>query len=141
MRRFASILLACALSSCAFDHYKATSATGNTVEETYASAGGTASIKRSDGSSFVHDHQASFKDAVQGGVTVAGGLASASVSKAQTASNNAKDLGLAKIGAHKEIALSKIQAASQASAARATNFGSLIGNGSINAANLGTLKK
>lgn len=77
------------LASCVMYQHEAQSKSGNYERDLVVSIGGTSSQKGADGSTFVHDHQASFKDAAQGAVTVAGGLAAASVSKAKTASDNA----------------------------------------------------
>ncbi len=129
MNRLVSLLCVplLGLASCVVDHYKATSSSGNTVEETYASVGGTASLKRSDGSSNVHDHQASFKDAVQGGVTVAGGLAAASVTKAQEAAKVAS----AKVAARAATSQAKIAGDVAKQAAQSANFGKLIDSGTF----------
>jgi hypothetical protein len=77
------------LDACVVYQHEAQSKSGNYERDLIVSVGGTSSQKGADGSTFVHDHQASFKDASQGAVTVAGGLAAASVSKAKTASDNA----------------------------------------------------
>lgn len=77
------------LSSCTFDQYEATSASGNHVKETLINPGGTGSIKRSDGSSLVYDNQTSWRDTTNMVTTVAGGIVVGNVSKAKTASDNA----------------------------------------------------
>jgi hypothetical protein len=77
------------LEGCVVYQHEAQSKSGNYERDLIVSVGGTSSQKGADGSTFVHDHQASFKDAAQGAVSVAGGLAAASVSKAKTASDNA----------------------------------------------------
>lgn len=69
----AAIFLCLALCSCEINHYKATSATGNTVEETNLQAGGTRSNRRSDGSSYANDYQASFQQFMQTAGVLAGG--------------------------------------------------------------------
>jgi hypothetical protein len=77
------------LASCVTDNYEAHAANGNWVKENYNSLAGTSSVKRSDGSSLVHDHQASWKDFMQFAGTAVAGLSTASVSKAKNASDAA----------------------------------------------------
>lgn len=64
-------LLCLLLSSCvAYDHY-ASSKSGNVEHDRLFSLGGTSSQRGADGSSFVHDHQQSLRDA---GVAIAAGI-------------------------------------------------------------------
>lgn len=84
-------LVALALSSCVYYKHDATSASGNHETDVIASLGGTSSQRGADGSSFVHDHQQSFRDGAVAVETIAGGIVSGNVTKAVQASNNAKD--------------------------------------------------
>ena len=76
--RAALSLLMCLCSSCSFYQHEASSASGNRVKDMIVKVGGTASMRSSDGSSFVSDDQASFRDLT----TAAVGLAAAGASKA-----------------------------------------------------------
>src|SRR5438552_2905931 len=59
------LLINLLLCGCVGYEHIAVSKSGNYERDRIISLGGTSSQKGADGSSFVHDHQASFKDAVQ----------------------------------------------------------------------------
>jgi len=120
------LLFAFALASCAYDDYEATSATGNHVKERHVAVGGTSSIKRSDGSSLVEDLQTSFRDGTNMALGVSGGMASASVSKAKTASDNATAVKQAGIASKITLGQQKLANDAAANAAKAANDQALI---------------
>lgn len=79
----AFLLLSLCLSSCVYYDHEAVSSTGNREKDRIVSLGGTSSQKGADGSSFTHDHQASFQAGMQTVGTYGTGLLANSVLKAK----------------------------------------------------------
>lgn len=93
------IILAVVLSSCVVYEHTAHSSNGNVERDRMISFGGTASHQGADGSSYAHDHQASFQHATQaigayGAGLISQGMAKAKEATAQLTSNNATQVQL-----------------------------------------------
>jgi len=114
-----------AFSSCVMYSHEAQSKNGKRERDLLVSLGGTSTMKGADGSTFTHDHQASFKDGVQGATAIAAGFASASVTKAKNASDAATAQQAQKQAAalahEKQAADAAHQAAQDAQAAAAAS--------------------
>lgn len=122
VRRSWFVVLGCALlSSCVLYRHEAMSRAGNTEKDTLISFGGTSSQKGADGSSFVHDHQATAQQFFQflGAFTAA--YLAADVQKVQELTTQMAAAGATRV----QIANIQAKAAADATAAGAdlTKFG------------------
>lgn len=91
MRTLLLIILSQLSIGCVMYDHVASTKSGNYERDRMFSFGGTTSQRGADGSSMVHDHQQSFRDATIAATAIAGSVASASVSKAQEATKRAAD--------------------------------------------------
>jgi len=131
MRLLCVLVVGWSLSACVVYQHEAWSNGGNHERDTYAALGGSASQHGADGSSLVHDHQASFKDGVQALGSYATAQAAGAVTKAVTESNNAAATTQAKNASDAATAQAKISADAAAKSGQQANFGKLIDAGTF----------